>query len=242
MMIKADAKQLEWRVAAFLSQDTVALAEINDGLDVHEDNRQKFSLPSRLVAKTFVFRLIYGGTEYSYAQDPDFTGTSSDPSFWKRVIDAFYRKYVGIAEWHENLVRTAIRDGALTVPSGRRYEFEPYRDKRGELKWPRTTILNYPVQGFSADLMSIARVSAFKRLKKYKNVLLVNTVHDDIEIDVDNDPKLVYNVCIEMEKVFQDVPKNFERLYGVPFNVPLLGEVSCGPNFLEMEEFHGSKA
>jgi hypothetical protein len=50
-------------------------------------------LPSRLIAKTFVFRLIYGGSAFSYANDPEFTGVSSDPDFWQSVIDEFYTKY-----------------------------------------------------------------------------------------------------------------------------------------------------
>lgn len=242
MLIKADAKQLEWRVAAFLSQDTVALAEINNNEDIHSNNQERFRLPSRLIAKTFIFRLIYGGSEYSYAKDPEFTHVSSDKRFWKRVIDEFYAKYTGMAEWHESLVRRAIADGHITVPSGRRFDYQPIRGFGGGLEWPRTTILNYPVQGFSADLMMIARVSARKRLAKFgSDVLMINTVHDDIELDCNNSldkgNELCYNVCRVMEQVFQDIPKNFERLYEQEFNVPLVGELSYGHNLKEMVEF-----
>lgn len=242
MLIKADAKQLEWRVAVYLSSDTIALAEILNNEDIHEKNRVLLGLPTRLIAKTFLFRLIYGGTCWAYAKDPEFTHVSSDPKFWQRVIDDFYAKYTGLARWHESIVEEAISNGYLTIPSGRRYDFQPYRDKQGDIKWPRTTILNYPVQGFSADLMTIARISAFKRLIKFSpKVLLVNTVHDDIEIDLDFTPDLCYNVCLTMEQVFRDVPMNFEKMYGVEFNVPLIGEISFGQNLKVMEEFHGNK-
>ena len=58
MLLKADAKalQLEWRVAVELSGDKVGLEEIINGYDAHEDNRQRFGLPSRLIAKTLLFR------------------------------------------------------------------------------------------------------------------------------------------------------------------------------------------
>lgn len=243
MLIKADAKQLEWRVAAFLSQDAVAIQEILDGKDIHEDNRKVLGLPDRLIAKTFLFRIIYGGTCWAFAKDPEFTEISRDPEFWQRLIDEFYGKYSGLAEWHTNLVDGAISNGFVTIPSGRVFQFAPYRDKRGEVKWPRTTILNYPVQGFSADLMMLARISAYNRIIKLKNkdILLVNTVHDDIEIDLDNDPKLCYNICVLMENVFKDIPRNFERMYGVEFNIPLSGEVSFGPNLKHMKEFNHGK-
>lgn len=242
MLIKVDAKALEWRVAAYLSQDAVAIEEIKNGVDIHEENRKHFNLPSRLIAKTFIFRLIFGGTEYSYAKDPEFTEVSRDPEFWKEIIDGTYRKYSGLARWHEDLVRRAISDGCITTPTGRRFTFSSYRDNRGNLKWPRTTILNYPVQGTSADLMMIARISAKKRLKKYGDrVLLVNTVHDSIELDVnlgvDKDYELCYNVCTVLEEVFKDIPSNFKKLYKEEFNVPLLGEVSFGNNLLNMKEF-----
>jgi hypothetical protein len=42
----------------------------------------------------------------------------------------------------------------------------------------------------------------FKKARVWE-LLLINTVHDDIEADVDNNPDLVYNTCIEMEKAFQ---------------------------------------
>jgi DNA polymerase I-like protein with 3'-5' exonuclease and polymerase domains len=55
-LVQADAVGLEIRVAAFLSQDPVLLTELRDGLDIHTDNQTRFDLPSRLIAKIFVFR------------------------------------------------------------------------------------------------------------------------------------------------------------------------------------------
>ena len=64
MLLNADAKQLEWICATYLSQDKVAIDEINNQVDQHADNQARFGLPSRLIAKTFVFRLIYGGSAF----------------------------------------------------------------------------------------------------------------------------------------------------------------------------------
>lgn len=72
MLIQCDAAALEIRVAAFLSQDKVLIQEIKDGVDLHTDNQQRFGLPSRLIAKILNFRILYGGNEFSFANDPEF--------------------------------------------------------------------------------------------------------------------------------------------------------------------------
>lgn len=56
MICNGDAKGLEWVSAAYLSQDKLAIQEIWDKLDSHSDNQQRFGLPSRLIAKVFLFR------------------------------------------------------------------------------------------------------------------------------------------------------------------------------------------
>ena len=90
MLLQADAKQLEWVGATYLSQDKTALDEIWASVDQHADNQERFGLPSRLIAKTFVFRLIYGGSSYSYANDPNFRDIGNE-TFWQNVIDEFYK-------------------------------------------------------------------------------------------------------------------------------------------------------
>ena len=236
MLLQADAKALEWVCASYLSQDQVAIKEIWDNVDQHTDNQKRFNLPSRLVAKTFVFRLIYGGSAYSYANDPNFKDIGGE-TFWERVINQFYGKYSGLGRWHEEIVRCAMRDRKLTMPTGRVYYYEP-EIKYGKAKWPRTKILNYPVQGLGADLMSIARVSLANRLKRMEGVKLVNTVHDSIILDFDD--KICDNISLVklVDQCFADVPLNFRKLFGVEFNLPMRVECEVGPNWGNMEKIY----
>jgi DNA polymerase I-like protein with 3'-5' exonuclease and polymerase domains len=234
MLLQADAKALEWVCATFLSQDETAIQEIWDGTDQHTDNQQRFGLPSRLIAKTFVFRLIYGGSAYSYANDPNFTAVSNSESFWQNVIEEFYKKYKGLAKWHKEVVATAMRDRQLIMPTGRIYKYEPEL-KYGRVKWPRTKILNYPVQGLGADLMAIARVSLSNRLKGKDGVKLINTVHDSIILDFDSKVWDNNSIVSLVDKCFTDVPANFEKLFGVNFNLPMRVECQVGPNWGNME-------
>jgi len=234
MLIQGDASALEWRCAAYLSQDQIAMKEIYDNIDQHTDNQLRFGLPSRLIAKTFVFRLIYGGSAYSYANDPNFAEVSKSEKFWQGVIDEFYNKYKGLHKWHTKLMQEATTTKKVILPTGRIYQFEPEL-RRGEKVFPRTTILNYPVQGLGADLMTIARVSLYNRMRKlnYEKARLVNTVHDSIIIDCDRSH--TDSLAKTMLNVFEDVPKNFQKMFGTEFNLPMKAEVQVGKNWKDME-------
>jgi DNA polymerase I-like protein with 3'-5' exonuclease and polymerase domains len=236
MLIQGDANALEWRAAAFLSGDKTAHAEIWGEVDQHTENQKRLGLPSRLIAKTFVFRLIYGGSAYSYANDPDFTGVSKSEKYWQKVIEEFYAKYKGIAEWHTALMQQATSTGFVKLPTGRMYHYEPSLRGR-DYVWPRTTILNYPVQGLGADIMAVARVALYNRLRKLSipDVKLINTVHDSVIIDApDEYTEQLSNLILD---VFEAVPANFEKLFGVKFTVPMKAEVEFGKDWKNMQKY-----
>lgn len=232
-IINADAKSLEVVVAAYLSQDQLLLKEMIAGLDIHSLNQSVFNLPKgpegRLVAKILIFRILYGGTEFSFAQDPLFTSVSSSIKYWKRVIEKFYEKYVGIAQWHTRIVQQATSTGRLVMPTGRVYSFSPL--KNGE--WPITQIKNFPVQGAGADIMAIIRVAFYKRFKQRNiNGLVISTVHDSIVVDA---PKESVDEIVSLfHEVFDEAPHLFEQWFNVPFNLPLRCEVGVGHNMKDL--------
>jgi len=77
MIIQADAKALEWWTAVWLSQDPIGMEEILEGRDLHSENERAFGLPSRLIAKKYLFRTIYRGSAYAFSKDPEFAATNS---------------------------------------------------------------------------------------------------------------------------------------------------------------------
>ena len=234
MIVQGDVKGLEVVTAAYLSQDDVLCKEIRDKVDIHESNRLRFNLPSRLIAKTFKFRLIYGGSAWAYALDPEFNFISSDPNWWQEVINEYYRKYEGLGIWHKYLMHEATTTGKVVVPTGRFFPFKPYQ-KRGEWVWPRTTILNYPVQGTGADLVSLGRVEFARRFKQDGvNGVLVTTVHDSLVADVVDDH--VQHTALLLQESTAAIPQLFEERFGVEFNLPLVSEVTFGKNYKEMQE------
>lgn len=238
MLVNADVKGLEVVVAAQLSNDTILRKEILDKEDIHGNNQAAFGLgegkAGRLVAKIFKFRLIYGGSAYSYAHDSDFIGVSSSEKFWQDVIDKYYAKYTGIARWHKEIDYEAKNTGKLGVPSGRYYPFQYEQTKRGQLKWPDTKVKNYPVQGFGADLVMLARLEFYKRLKASGlQALLVSTIHDSIVVDTPEEN--VYNIGLLLNDSIEAVPALVKQVWGYDFTLPLTSEVGFGPNKKEMK-------
>ena len=227
MILNADARQLEWICATYLSQDKVAIDEINNQVDQHADNQARFGLPSRLIAKTFVFRLIYGGSAFSYANDPNFKDIGNE-TFWQRVIDQFYAKYTGLKAWHDKIMFDVKQTNQLVMPTGRTYKYLPEVNSQGNLKYPRTRILNYPVQGLGADLMSIARVSLYNKIINMDGVKLINTVHDSIMLDFDNNTCYNNSIVPIVKESFENVPANFKHLFGKDFNLPVRVDIQVG--------------
>lgn len=225
MIVNADAKQLEWFGAVYLSKDKVGYREILSGVDQHSDNQKTFKLKDRLTAKTFQFRILYGGSAYAFANDSVFIPTSADEQFWEEAIKAFYAKYSGIAQWHNNLVRKAMEQGYIEIPTGRRYY---YVKEFG--KWPRTKILNYPVQGFGADFMTLARVIANRKIGSDADFIC--TVHDSLVFDAE--ANYVERVVNKLFDVWEELPEYFEREFGLPLDLPPKVEIGVGPNWKDL--------
>lgn len=237
MIVNCDVKGLEVVVAAQLSGDRTLQEELLNGVDIHESNRDAFSLgvgkDGRLIAKVFKFRLLYGGSAYSYAHDADFRGVSTSQEFWQEVIDKYYNKYSGIKKWHEQLLIEAQTTGKLTIPSGRYYPILPDINKRES--WPLTIIKNYPVQGFGADLVMLARLSASQLLKlSGGSYQLCGTIHDSIVVDTPEEN--VYNIGKLLKQAIEEVPPYCKKLWDYDFSLPLKCEVSYGPNKTDMQE------
>lgn len=228
MLIQADASQLEWRTAVELSQDSVALSEILNGADTHSLNEKAFQLPSRLIAKIYLFRTIFRGSGWSFANDPDFMHVSSSPKYWDEVNEKFYKKYYGLDKQHKVWADQVIRGLPIIGPLGRFWPIE-MGEYNGEMKIPWTILTNYPVQGTGADVMMIARISFATRLRKKSwasQVKLVSTVHDSIVIDAPKE--LLQEICILFHEVFRDLPANIEKVFGYKWQVPLSCEVKAG--------------
>lgn len=234
MIVNCDVKSLEVFVAADWYDDEVLKGELRNKLDIHQRNQEAFNLPDRLIAKRFVFKLIYGATAYGYANDPDFIGVGYSEKKWDGVINDFYEKYTGIAKGHERDIKLVKETGKLEIPSGRFYNFSP-TTRRGEKQWPLTKIKNYPIQGFGAELVMLARIEAFRQFKEYGlEGEFIGTIHDSLIYDVPT--KNVSIMATILRDAVAKVPEMCYNIWNYKFSLPMFCEVSIGPNKGDLKE------
>lgn len=229
VLLNYDVKGLEVVAVAYLSQDPVLIQELESGIDMHEANRVQWNLPTRDVVKRVTFLILYGGTEYTLATNPDLSKVSTSTKYWEKVIAKYYEKYKGIAAWHQRLVDEVCNQGYNTTPSGRTLKFDL---STGNI--PLTMIKNYSAQSLGADIVSILRVDLHKRIKKSGvKCEMINTVHDSIVFDL-SDKNDVDKVAEMTYNVLNDFPTNFKKVFGKDFNLSISGEIGVGVNLHDL--------
>ena len=225
-IMEADFAQLEFRAAAFLSQDGVAIEEVSTGFDVHAYTAKVITdagqPTDRQTAKAHTFAPLYGAT--------GFGRTPAEAQYYEH----FTKKYRGIGLWHSRLAKEALSTQKITTPSGRQYSFpNVVRKTNGTVSY-FTQIKNYPVQGFAtADIVPVTLL----RIEDYLeglNSCIVNTVHDSIVIDIHPDEeRQVIEVINTVNRELTDI---INTTFKVQFNVPLLLEAKMGENWLDTKD------
>lgn len=239
-IMNADLKQIEWRAAAWLSQDKVMIKEILENVDVHADNAINFfkarpGVPSfdglRTDAKVMTFRLIYGGSSYGFFMDQSMPRFSKRT--WDEIVENFWDKYRGLKAWQDrNLAYVNSHEGLLVSPTKRIFHIQ--RDKKGG--YSRRQVCNYPVQSLAtADIMPMAMcLIGFYMKTRGMRSLMIGQVHDSIVFDVfDYEMEDLAKLCIS---VFKSLPMHLERMFGFKFNVPLDGDIEVGRTYGSLEK------
>ena len=240
-IMQVDLSQIEWRDAAWLSQDEVMIDEINSGVDQHVSTvtdlmelvfvskKDPKSKKNRDHAKVFNFRMIFGGTKWGYYLDinmPNFTIKK-----WQKIIDAFWKKYKGLDRYHNENIKFVFRNGYIKIPTGRWFKFNKKHIKTGEFTYAVNQIKNYPIQGMSGgDILPLMAVIIRRGMRKMGlRSKFILTVHDSIVFDYceeerDKLSRLCYNVGNNLGAYIQNY-------YNLDWNVKLECEVECGPNY-----------
>jgi DNA polymerase I-like protein with 3'-5' exonuclease and polymerase domains len=225
-IMEADFAQLEFRVAAYLSQDEVAIKEVMEGFDVHSYTAQVISeagqATTRQEAKAHTFAPLYGATGYGR--------TPAEARYYEH----FTEKYKGIARWHRELAKEVLTYKKITTPSGRQFAFPNVKRRTNGTITDFTAVKNYPVQSFAtADIVPTVLLEIEKRMAGLRSKI-VNSVHDSIVIDIHPDEEsTVINV---IGSVNVDLKNIIDKKFNIDFNVPLALEAKLGLNWLDQKE------
>lgn len=248
VIVQFDLSQIEWRAAAWLSQDSTMVHEVNTGVDQHTsacvdimglkfvDKKDPESKENRNHAKVFNFRMIYGGTAFGFYADSKMPRFSK--SKWGAIVTEFFNKYPGLKDWQDANIRAGSESGELVLPTGRRFKFRKYASYGGYEDFNERQFKNYPVQGLAGgDILPLVCVLLRRALRANGLVSkLILTVHDSLVLDCPiTEVKRVAKLCYLLMK---DLPAHIEYWFQLPmpWNVKLDGECEYGPNYGEMKE------
>lgn len=227
VLVDADYSQIELRVLAHLSDDEIMINGFNDGEDVHSITAsQVFNMPLHMVtplmrsrAKAVNFGIVYGIGAFSLAKDIGVTRKEADA-----YIKGYLHHYAGIRSYLSEVVEKAREDGYCSTLFGRRrYLPELTASNKMLQAFGERVAKNMPVQGTAADIIKIAMIKVYKRLKdEGLDAKLIMQVHDELLVECEENIK---------DKVSAIVKEEMEN--ACIMKVKLTADVSSGDNWYE---------
>jgi DNA polymerase-1 len=227
MLVDADYSQIELRLLAHISDDKAMQEAFLSGEDFHTVTAANvFNVPISEVtptlrsrAKAVNFGIVYGISAFSLAQD---IGVYTNEA--KAYMDAYLDKYHGVRDYMKNIVEVAKSQGYVSTLYGRRRYLPELKSSNFNMRsFGERVALNMPVQGTAADVIKLAMVNVYKRLKSEQlSARLILQVHDELIVECPGE---------EAEKVQQILTEEMENV--AKLAVPLIAEAHIGHSWAE---------
>lgn len=225
IFIDADYSQIELRVLAHISNDETMIQAFNNNEDIHKQVASKvFKTPYEKVtkeqrgyAKAVNFGIVYGISDFGLAEQLHIPIKQA-----KEYIEQYLKKYNGIKLFMENIVKEATEKGYVETLFKRKRYVEELKSKNFNIRhFGKRIAMNTPIQGSAADIMKIAMINVYKKLKESNlKSKLVLQVHDEIMVEVVEEEKEV------VEKIIKDSMENAVKL-----NVELKIDIEKGKDW-----------
>lgn len=194
IFIDGDYSQIELRILAHISGDETLINAFNNGDDIHRlTASQVFGVPfsevteyQRSSAKAVNFGIIYGISSFSLSGDLKISIKEAET-----YINGYFQKYPNIKTYMENIVLNARKTGFTKTMYNRiRNIPEIMSSNYNQKSFGERVARNMPIQGTAADIIKIAMVKVYNRLKKenLKSKLILQ-VHDELLIEAHNDER-----------------------------------------------------
>ena len=194
VLIDADYSQIELRILASLSDDKNMQDAFNHGIDIHTQTASEvFHTPldevtklQRSEAKAVNFGIIYGISDYGLSQNLNIPRSRA-----KDYIDKYKKSYPQIKEYMNNVVKLAKDQGYIeTLFKRRRYVPEISSRNFNVRSFGERIALNTPIQGTAADIIKIAMIKTYEKLKEEGlDAKIILQIHDEIIIESSEEDK-----------------------------------------------------
>jgi DNA polymerase-1 len=186
--VSADYAQIELAILAFLSKDPLLLGAFKEGKDIHREtaalifgvSESQVTPEQRRVGKTINFGVVYGMSAFGLAQSLKIPRADAD-----RFIKTYFQRFEGVDRFLKETIRRAEEAGFVRTLMGRRRKISAINSRnRTEKTAAERVAVNSPIQGTAADIVKIAMVRLFHRLKEKKlSSRILLQVHDEIILE-----------------------------------------------------------
>ena len=226
-LVDADYSQIELRVLAHIADDKIMQEAFKSGEDIHAITAsQVFNKPLEWVtpelrsrAKAVNFGIVYGIGAFSLSQDIGVSVAEANS-----YIKAYLNKYSGVSRYMDKTVDSAKKDGYVTTMFGRRrYIAEMANSNKMVQALGKRIAMNTPIQGTAADIIKIAMIHVYRRLKESGlNARLILQVHDELIVEAEEKD------VPQVERLLREEMENCVKL-----NVPLTVDVESGNTWFD---------
>ncbi len=227
-ILSSDYSQIELRLLAHISGDENLIEAFKSGIDVHSLTASKvFDVPveevtkeMRYKAKAVNFGIVYGQTRYGLAKALDIS-----PQEAEMFISKYFATYPKVKRYMDDTVLFALTYGYVETIFGRkRYLASELASPNHMIKeFAQRAAINHPMQGTAADLIKMAMLNVYKKMKEMNlKSKMVLQVHDELVFEVEKD---------ELEQVKEMVTYEMQNV--AEMKVPLIVDVNWGASWKE---------
>lgn len=227
ILLSCDYSQIELRVLAHMSDDANMIDAFKHHSDIHTKTASEvFKVPVEEVtslmrsrAKAVNFGIVYGISDFSLSQDLKITRKEA-----AEYMSIYFDRYPKIKDFLQGAIDSAKEDGyVLTLLNRRRFIPEIKSSNKIVISLGERLAMNAPIQGSAADIIKLAMVKVYERLKKEGLASeIILQVHDELILNVKPN---------ELEKVKTLVIEEMENVFKL--SVPLDVDVNLGKNWYE---------
>ncbi len=227
VLCDADYSQIELRVLAHIAGDTAMIRAFNEGVDIHTlTASQVFGLPPEMVtplmrsrAKAVNFGIVYGIGAFSLSKDIGVTRAEAS-----QYIKGYLATYPQVDAYMHRIIEQAKADGFVTTLFGRRRYLPELSSSNAAIRaFGERVARNMPIQGTAADIIKIAMIRVYDRLKREGlDAQLILQVHDELIVEARED---------QAERACQILKEEME--HAADLSVKLLVDVHSGKTWYD---------
>ena len=227
VLVDADYSQIELRLLAHMAGDEAMQQAFLSGADFHTVTAAKvFHVPESEVthqmrsrAKAVNFGIVYGMSAFSLSQDIHVTVAEA-----KDYMERYFATYPGVKQYMTDIVEKAKEQGYVETLYHRRRALPELKSSNFiQRSFGERVALNMPIQGTAADIMKLAMLRVYDRLRRENlQARLIMQVHDELIVECPE---------AEQEAVEKLLRQEMEQVAALA--VPLTAEAHSGKNWLD---------